>query len=110
MTAGWQSPTVITLQRRFNMKAFNTLAAATLVAASSLASAADLRDNVVISAGNYVELAVLAGVIAPDEMPVAEAPGTTKFTPQPWSVQRSMHMPQTIEFVGDEHGEPRGHL
>jgi hypothetical protein len=92
------------------MKAFNTLTAAILVAASPLVSATDLRDNVVYSAGNYVELAVLAGIIAPDETPVAEAPGSTKFTSKPWSVQRSMHMPQSIDVVGDEHGEPRGHL
>ncbi len=92
------------------MKAFNTLTAAALVAASSLVSAADLRDNVVVSAGSYVDLAVMAGVADPGQTPVAEAPGTTKFTQQPWSVKRSMHMPQTIEFVGDEHGEPRGQL
>jgi len=92
------------------MKAFNTLTAATLVAASSLVSAADVRDNVVVSAGSYVELAVMAGVVDPGQTPVAEAPGTTKFQSQPWSVKRSMHMPQSFEFVGDEHGDPRGHL
>ena len=90
------------------MKSFNTIVAATLLAATSCVSAADLRDNVVVSAGSYVELAVMAGIIAGDQTPVAEAPG--KFTPQPWSVKRSMHMPPSIEVVGDKHGEPREHL
>jgi len=92
------------------MKVLNTLTAATLLAASSCVSAADLRDNVVVSAGSYVDLAVMAGIVGPDQTPVAEAAGKGKFTPQPWSVQRSMHMPQSIDVVGDEHGEPRGHL
>lgn len=92
------------------MKSLNTFIAATLIAASSCVSAADLRDNVVVSAGSYVELAVMAGMIAGDQTPVAEVPGKAKFTPQPWSVQRSMHMPQSIEVVGDKHGEPREHL
>lgn len=92
------------------MKALSTITAAALIAASSSVMAADLRDNVVISAGNYVELAVMAGIVGSDQSPVVEAPASTKFTPQPWSVQRSMYMPQTIEVVGDGHGEPREHL
>jgi|KBSMisStandDraft_5_1062788.scaffolds.fasta_scaffold16052_4 hypothetical protein len=92
------------------MKYLNTFTAATLIAASSSVFAADLRDNMVISAGSYVELGVMAGIIAGDQTPVAQTGGNGKFTQQPWSVQRSMHMPQRIEIVGDKHAEPKENL
>jgi len=102
--------TLINLQKRIAMKYFNTLAAATLIAASSCVSAADLRDNVVVSAGSYVELPVMAGVIAGAQTSVTETRGTGKFTGQSLAVQLSMHMPQSVAVVGDEHGELRAHL
>jgi hypothetical protein len=52
----------------------------------------------------------MAGIIAGDQTPVAQSGGNGKFTQQPWSVQRSMHMPQRIEIVGDKHAEPKENL